>query len=211
MCNCSRLVYIACFYRVTLKICLLFWFILPRIFFFFWGGDTVTLCMGSWDSLLVRAPDSWSKSCEFESRQGWRDNSLLQSELCVLTLIRCPLHPSVTAVARKTPRLFCQKCRWQVTHKHADTLDPSTSEWADYAAVQAECWNLWGNELTRNSSGNTRLQSSQLAEPLSTDPGLKSGISLRELISALKKKKAQAGNESEKATAILPRASKNLL
>ena len=29
----------------------------------------------------------------------------------------------------------------------------------------------------------TRLQSSQLAEPLWTDPGLKGGISLRELIS----------------------------
>ena len=57
--------------------------------------------------------------------------------------------------------------------------------------------NLSGHELTRNSSGNTRLQSSQLAEPLWTDPGLKSGISLRELISTLKKKekKAQAGNE----------------
>ena len=44
------------------------------------------------------------------------------------------------------------------------------------------------NELTRNSSGNARSQSSQLAEPLWTDPGLKSGISLRELISTLNKK-----------------------
>ena len=43
------------------------------------------------------------------------------------------------------------------------------------------------NELTRNSSGNTRLQSSQLAAPLRTDPGLKSGIGVRELISTLKK------------------------
>ena len=37
-------------------------------------------------------------------------------------------------------------------------------------------WDLSGNELTRNSSGNTRSQSSQLAEPLWTDPGLKSGM-----------------------------------
>ena len=44
-----------------------------------------------------------------------------------------------------------------------------------------------GNELTRNSSGNTWSQSSQLAEPLWTDPGLKSAISLCELISTLKK------------------------
>ena len=66
--------------------------------------------------------------------------------------------------------------------KHAYTLDPTKSEWADYTAIQALCGNLSANELTRNSSGNTRSQSSQLAEPLWTDPGLKSGISVRELI-----------------------------
>ena len=117
----------------------------------------------------------------------------------MLTLIRRPFHPRVTAVARKRPRSFCQKCRWQVTPKQAYTLNPSKSEWADYAAVQAECGNLSGNELTPNWSGNTRLQSSRLAEPLWTDLGLKSGISLRELISTLKKKKrkkkALTGNE----------------
>ena len=57
------------------------------------------------------------------------------------------------------------------------------SEWADYAAVQAECENPSKNELTRNSSGNTPTQSSQLAEPLWTDPGLRSGISVRDLVS----------------------------
>ena len=120
--------------------------------------------------------------------------------------IRCPFHPRFTAVAGKIPRSFCQKCRWQVTPKHAYTVDPSKSEWADQAAVQAECGNLSGNELTRNSSGNTRLQSSQLAEPLWTDPGLKSGISVCELISTKKKKKkkAQAGNELSN---ILPKSS----
>ena len=91
--------------------------------------------------------------------------------------------PHVTAAARKRPWSFCQKYGWQVTPKHAYTLDPSKSEWADYAAVQAECGNLSGNELTPNSSGNTRLQSSQLTEPLWTNPGLKSGIILAELIS----------------------------
>ena len=51
--------------------------------------------------------------------------------------------------------------------------------------------------------GNIRPQSSQFAEPLWTDPGMKSGISERELISTLKKQnknkkqqqKAQAGSE----------------
>ena len=113
----------------------------------------------------------------------------------MLTFIWCPFHPRVTTVARKRPRSFCQKCRWQITPKHAYTLDPTKSEWADEAAVQALCGNLSGNELTRDSSLNTRSQSSQLAEPLWTDPGLKSEISVRKLISTLKKKKKSAGGE----------------
>ena len=36
------------------------------------------------------------------------------------------------------------------------------------------------NELTGNSSRNVRPQSSQLAEPLWTDPGQKSGLGVRE-------------------------------
>ena len=41
--------------------------------------------------------------------------------LCWL-LFRYPFYPRVTAVARKRSRSFCQKCRWQVTAKHANTL-----------------------------------------------------------------------------------------
>ena len=132
-----------------------------------------------------------------------REIFLLQSQHCVLTLIRCPFHPRVTAVTRKRPRSFRQKCWWQVTPKHAHTFDPTESEWADYAAVQAYSGNLSGNELTRNLSGNIRPRLSQLAEPLWTDPGLKSGISVRELISTFKKK-AQAGN---KLSNSLPKSS----
>ena len=98
------------------------------------------------------------------------------------------LHPRVTAAAPKRSRSFCQKCTWQVTPKHPYTHDTTKSEWADYA-IQAYCGNLSGNELTRNSSAKTWLQSSQLAEPVWTDPGLKSGITVRELISTSKKKK----------------------
>ena len=136
----------------------------------------------------------------------WWENFLFQSQLYVLTLIRCLFHPHVTAVACKRPRSFCQKCRWQVTSKHAYTLDPLKLEWADYVTVQEECWNLSGNKLTCNSSGNTWLQSSQLAEPLWTDHGWKSWTSLRELISTLKqnRKEAQAGNE---LSSIFPKSS----
>ena len=53
------------------------------------------------------------------------------------------------------------------------------------------------NELTCNWSGNTHPQSSQLAEPLWTEPSLKSAISVCELIPTLKKKKkkSQVWNE----------------
>ena len=103
------------------------------------------------------------------------------------------------------PWSFCQKFWWQVTPKHAYTLEPTKSEWADYAAVQAECGNLSGNELTCKSSVNNRSQSSQLAEPLWTDPGLESGISGRKQISTKKHtKKAQAFNELSN---ILPKSS----
>ena len=94
----------------------------------------------------------------------------------------------------KRPRSFCQKCRWQSTPKHACTLDPTKSEWADYTAVQAQCGNLSLHELTRNSSGNTQSQSPQLAEPLWTDPGLRSGISVHDLISTLKKMRSRGRN-----------------
>ena len=73
--------------------------------------------------------------------------------------------PRVTAMARKRPRSYCQKCRRRVTPKHAYSLDPTKSESADYAAVQVQWGNLSGNELTHNSSGNTLPQSSQLSEP----------------------------------------------
>ena len=70
------------------------------------------------------------------------------------------------------------------------------SEWTDYAVVQVQCGNLSENELTLNLSGNLQLQSSQLAEPLWTDPGIKIGISVRKLVSpSPPKKKALAGNE----------------
>ena len=41
------------------------------------------------------------------------------------------------------------------------------------------------NEFTRNWSENAGPQSSQLAKPLRTDSGLKSGVGARELISTL--------------------------
>ena len=121
---------------------------------------------------------------------------ILQSQLCVLTLIWCPFNPHVTAVAHKRPQSFCQKCRWQVTPKHAYAFDPLKLERADCATVQAQCGNL-----SEMSSHATRQGHS--------DSGLQSGISVRNLISNLKKKKkrekkAQVRNGLSK---ILPKSS----
>ena len=54
-------------------------------------------------------------------------------------------------------------------------------EWADYATVQAQCGNLSGKQLTCTLSGNNK-ELSQLTVPLWTDPGIKSGNSVRKLI-----------------------------
>ena len=48
-----------------------------------------------------------------------------------------------------------------------------------------------GNEPTRNSSGNARPLSSQLAEPQWTDPWQKSGTEVRDEIFIKKKKKVK--------------------
>ena len=43
-----------------------------------WLAEGCVSLEDSRDSLLVRVPDSWSKGCEFESRQGRRENFLLR-------------------------------------------------------------------------------------------------------------------------------------
>ena len=106
----------------------------------------------------------WLIDCLIEWVSEWISGWLMVNHCSVSVIIFLP-------VTKDTP-------------KHAYTLEPTKSEWTDYAAVQTYCGNLSGNELTRSSSGNnTRSQSSQLSEPLWTDPGLNSGISVRELTS----------------------------
>ena len=63
----------------------------------------------------------WKVTGSNPCRSGWRIFFSRVNFLCWL-LFRYPFHPCVTAVARKRPRSFCQKCRWQVTAKHAYTL-----------------------------------------------------------------------------------------
>ena len=76
---------------------------------------SVTVGIAQWlecwthDWKVVGSNPCWNGGIIFFSRVNF---------LCWL-LFRYPFHRSVTAVARKRPRSFCQKCRWQVTAKHA--------------------------------------------------------------------------------------------
>ena len=82
---------------------------------------------------------------------------------------------------------------------HLNTHTPLThgSQSGRTMPLSMQCGKISGHEFTRTLSGNTRSQWSHLTKPLLTDPGLKSGISVRNLISTLKKtpKNEHAGNE----------------
>ena len=82
-----------------------------------------------------------------------------------------PLHPRVTAVARKRPRSAAKSAGGRL---HLNTHTPLTQRSRSGPTMplsRLSVGNLSGNELTRNLSENIRPQSSQLAEPLWTDPG----------------------------------------
>ena len=66
--------------------------------------------------------------------------------------------------------------------------------WADSTAVQV-CGTLSRNELTRNLSGNIQPQSSQLIQPLWTDPGMNKELVFGSKSPPQKKKKKSTGRE----------------
>ena len=80
--------------------------------------------LGSEDSSGIRAPDSWSIKSRVRIPAGAAGKFLLQGQLSVLTLISVSVPPPCyrSIVARERSRSFCQKCRWQVTAKHACSL-----------------------------------------------------------------------------------------
>ena len=96
----------------------------------------------------------------------------------MLTLIWCPFHPLVTAVARKRPLSFCQKCGWRVIPKHTYIHDPAKSTGLNMPLFKRSVGTYKEMSSYAICQGNTRPQSSQLAEPLWIDPCLKSGISV---------------------------------
>ena len=88
----------------------------------------------------------------------------------------------VTAVTHERSRSFYKSAGGVL---HLKTLTPLTKRsWSGLTMLSIHSVGTYqGNEVTRNSLGYRCPQSSQLAEPLWTDPGVKCGISMLELIS----------------------------
>ena len=76
------------------------------------------------DSLLVKC---WTRDWKVvSSNPGWSGGKIFLSRVnCTYWLLfGVRSTPFVIAVACKRPWSFCQKCRWQVTPKHAYIVDP---------------------------------------------------------------------------------------
>ena len=81
-------------------------------------------------SLVGRELDrNWKVARSIAGRNG-----IFFSTINFLCWLSFRVHPHFTTVARKRPRSFCQKSKWQVAPKQAYTLDQTKSEWAGYAA-----------------------------------------------------------------------------
>ena len=93
----------------------------------------------------------------------------------MLTLVRCPFHSLLPQWHVKDPGHSAKSADGRL---HLNTLRLLTQRSQSGLTLLSWCsvGTYQGNEHTHNSSGNTRPQlSSQLAEPLWTDLGLKSG------------------------------------
>ena len=117
----------------------------------------------------------------------------------MLTLIRCRSHPRVTAVARKRFRSFWQKRWWQL---HLNTHTPLTLRgWSGLTTPLC----MHSTRSHPKTSSHAHRQGTYGHSRLSslshwTDSGIKSGISVRELIS-IKKKKIEHSNILKKILA----------
>ena len=97
----------------------------------------------------------------------------------MLTLIRCPFHSRVTAVAPKDPG---QSTRCAGDRLHLNTRTPLTQPSPSGLTLPLfrHCVGTYPETSSRATCQGTIGQSSQLAEPLWTDSCIKSGISVHE-------------------------------
>ena len=134
--------------------------------------------MARWDSSLERVLDPWLKGCEFESQQEWREFFFFRVNFtcwCLFSVCSSPMLPQWHV---KDPAHSAKSADGRL---HLNMHTPLTQQsWSGLTMPLSRCSvNLSRNQLTYNLSGNTLPQSSQLAKPLWTDLGLKSGNSVR--------------------------------
>ena len=123
--------------------------------------------------------------------------------LIIATYFIDPFHPCVPQWHVKDPDHSAKHAGGRL-HLNTHTLSQQSRSELTMPLSRPQCGYLSGSELTRNLLGNTRPQSCQLAEPLWTDPGLKRGISVRELLSTLKEKRAGGELVSQLVGAFSP-------
>ena len=139
-----------------------------------------------------RVMDLWLKCLRFNTWQEWQE--ILFSRVTFLCWPLFSVHstPLIPQWHIKDPSHSAKSAggRLQIiTHTFL-----TQQSWSGLTALfRRNFWTSQGNELTCNLSGNTHPQLSQLAEPLWTDPGQKSGIDACKLIFTLKKKKCWWG------------------
>ena len=92
-------------------------------------------------------------------------------------------------MACRRQQSFCQKCWWQGLHVNTHTPLTQRGQSGMTMLLSGPSVGTYPEMSSCSSSGNIRLQWSQLAEPLWTDPSIKIRISVWELISTSKKKR----------------------
>ena len=93
-----------------------------------------------------------------------------------------PLSRHSVGTYQETSSQATQKQKTKKTELTASVLKKRCARFVLFRLIKKRSFNLLCVfDLTGNSLGNTQPQSSQLAEPLWTESGLKTGISVREL------------------------------
>ena len=113
-------------------------------------------------------PYSWSEGYEFESQQQRRKNFLLQSKLCVLTLMSVSVPPWHVRYPSHSDKSADGSIHLN-THTSLTQRSPSGLA----MPLSRHSVEIYSETNSRNLSGNIGPQSSQLAEPLWTDHGIK--------------------------------------
>ena len=136
----------------------------------------------NWEGMLVK---HWSRDGEVaSSRAGRSGGRVFFSRVNFLCWLSFVVHsiPTLLQWHIKDP---CHSAKSADGRLYLNTCTPLAQQSQRGLTMLSKhsVGTYQGNKLTHNSSGKTWPQSSQIAEPLWTDPGLTSGISVLKLTS----------------------------